>query len=184
MIFILITFLFLLMGQILTIIYTNKTSTNLVKLLSNLKEFEKMNQNDSVGTHSLAPYFELINKQGILKKFPELISDRPLILLIVNTGCGVCSTDVEDFAKESIYYSQYYNFVLITNEISSQYDLNLEHKFNEILIVDEQFLSDYQIQRYPTFILINTFGQIVATPAFTHQFKNYYDPSHVQIVEG
>lgn len=114
MVFTLITFLFLLIGQILTIIYTNRTSTKLVKLLNDLEKFEKTNQKDSVGTHSLAPYFELINKQGILRKFPDLISDRPLILLIVNTGCGVCSTDVEDFAKESIYYSQYYNFILIT----------------------------------------------------------------------
>ncbi|MFN3365100.1 redoxin domain-containing protein [Exiguobacterium sp. s142] len=143
-----------------------------------------MNEIDSIGTHSLAPYFELINEQGTIKKFPELISDRPLILLIVNTGCGVCSTDVEDFAKESINYSQHYNFVLITNEISDQYNLNLEHKFNEILVIDEKFLTDYQIQRYPTFILINTFGQIVATPAFTHQFKDYYDPLHIQSIEA
>ncbi|WHX24558.1 hypothetical protein QNH47_10135 [Virgibacillus halodenitrificans] len=64
--------------------------------------------------------------------------DRNIALLVIDTGCDVCDTDLIEFAEESLTYGHAYSFIpVISSRDSSPNTINIgEHNFRKILNIN------------------------------------------------
>lgn len=124
--------------------------------------------------------FNLKNKNNAEVNLDEL-TDKSLILLVIDTGCDVCDQDLAEFAKESLIYGEFYNFVPVISKspsTSNKMDVK-QHLFKEILFTDSDFLKNYKISRYPTFMLINSDHRFISYVNFARELKAFFDPNQI-----
>ncbi|MEK4243996.1 redoxin domain-containing protein [Psychrobacillus sp. FSL K6-2684] len=105
------------------------------------------------------------------------LTDKPLILLVIDTGCDVCDQDLSEFAEESLIYGEFYNFVpVVSKSPSSNKKIEIKnHFFKEILFTNSDFLKNYKISMYPTFILINSEHRFISYVKYARELKKYFD---------
>lgn len=183
--FIGILFLFIVI-QISIFILSKKSSNSLSITLSHLSLRRKYdNRPPSLPITQIVPDFSL--KSALHQNTVSLdtiVNTKPGIFLIANSGCDACSLDLVEFAEESLILGSHYNFVLLLNSEISKEEINLSaHKFHDVLLYDRQFLETYKISYFPTFMMINSKKQLVSLPVMTSQFKMYYRPEHLNLIE-
>ncbi|SDR02703.1 hypothetical protein [Virgibacillus salinus] len=108
----------------------------------------------------------------------ESLLDRLTILLVVDTGCDVCDLDLKEFASESLQYGYEYNFVPIIfnpNTLDDKLDFGRNH-FKEILFANDDFIKDFKISLFPTFLIIDTDSRFISYVNFAREFKYIIDP--------
>ncbi|MGE1164486.1 TlpA family protein disulfide reductase [Peribacillus simplex] len=117
---------------------------------------------------AIAPNFNLTSSTNNKVTLEDLLI-KPTALLIVNTKCDICSRDVKEFQEASTRY-QAINFIII---VSGPRDLLAYEQNNtepKILFADEQFIENYSIKGFPTFLFITKNKKIVAQPIFVKDF--------------
>lgn len=162
---------------IILLYVTNRTRAQLLQTLVDLSEREQGSQikNGPGLVGEVAPNFSLQSISGKIFTLKDLLK-KPLILLIVDVHCQYCSLDIKEFSEEASLYKDEFNYVLIVNNPINQ-NLNIEH-FEEspflTLLGSPEFMKDYNIQLFPTFLLVNMQQQIAGLPRFTTDLRGYY----------
>ncbi|MBO1628371.1 peroxiredoxin family protein [Bacillus arachidis] len=158
-------------------VYTYKLLT---KLHSNLHKMvvSKQSSSDSRGLpiNSIAPNFSLESITGHIVKLEDLC-DKPVILLISADGCEACSLDVIEFTEEARRYEDKYNFVLIiaTPDPTTLNTTTFEEQENlKVLLATMDFIKEYNITLFPTFLFLDERGTVLGLPFMVNQFGKYY----------
>jgi peroxiredoxin len=121
-----------------------------------------------------APGFKLMDASGREISYGTL-PKQPTIMLVVANGCSSCSIDKVEFEKASKKYSNF-NFLMIKANYSAE-EMTIDfpdHGENfYVLYSNEQFLGDYGIKFYPSYIALNTNREIVGYPIVIEHIENY-----------
>lgn len=153
-----------------------------VKFGEKLQEvFLKIAKDSILHNGDVVSSFNLKNKDNTVVKLDEL-TDKSLILLVIDRGCDVCDEDLAEFAKESLIYGEFYNFVLVVSKSSNtnnKVDIK-EHLFKEILFTDSDFLKNYKISMYPTFMLINSEHRFISYVNYARELNAFFDPNLIR----
>lgn len=154
----------------------NRTRMKLLQTLVDLPEREQESQINGPGlVGEIAPNFSLQSISGKIFTLGDLLN-KPLILLVVDVHCQFCSLDIKEFHEEASLYKDKFNFVLIVNNPINQNSKigHLEESSFLTLLGSPEFIKEYNIQLFPTFILINMQQQIAGLPRVTADLRGYY----------
>lgn len=121
-----------------------------------------------------APEFKVMDVSGKEISYGTL-PKRPTIMLVVANGCSSCSIDKVEFEKASKKYPNF-NFLMIkanysAEEMTNDFSAHGENFY--VLFSNEQFLKDYGIKFYPSYIALNTNREIVGYPIVIEHINNY-----------
>lgn len=133
---------------------------------------------------AIAPFFNLNTIDNKSYTSVQLFK-KPTVLLVASDSCPYCSIHLQDFLIAVKEYSkgQQYNFAIIIKRYKD--DLNF---FNElsasikdkqisipVLISNEEFIKNYKLRLFPTFIFVTEKGYVGSIPRFTHEFPRIFE---------
>ncbi|WP_410503369.1 hypothetical protein RIF24_16640 (plasmid) [Exiguobacterium acetylicum] len=178
--FVYASFIILIITQLIFLFKNSKKSKWVDVTLHQLSECEITKKRNGPPLYEVIPDFLLESaKSKELKSVDDMVANKPMFVLIANSGCSACSQDVVDFSLESQKFSEYYNFVLITNKEQEVTHLDPDNHLSDVLFATNEFLESYEIMFFPTFLIVNQERRLVASPSMTDQFMHYYAPHHI-----
>lgn len=166
--------LFLLILHIVLIYNGFVSIRNSRNLLNIIQEVNPKDMEFDLPVGISAPEFKLMDVSGKEISYRTL-PKRPTIMLVVANGCSSCSIDKVEFERASKKYSEF-NFLMIKANYSAE---EMTNDFSEqaenfyVLSSNEQFLEDYGIKFYPSYIALNTNREIVGYPIVIEHIENY-----------
>ena len=158
--------------------YSIRSSNDLLNFIS---EVNPTDMNNSLPPGDIAPNFTLKNFNNDTYSL-DFFLEKPVIMLIIATGCDSCSLDKIEFLNAAKKYTEL-NFILIVNNHKpGDKELFKEEGLTNFFVLkgENDFLSNYKIRLYPTFIVINRNKHIIGYPVISQHIENYYNQAMVQ----
>jgi hypothetical protein len=142
----------------------------------NMIKIKEAGINNRIPVGSLAPPFELETIDGSPYQLTNS-SKRPKVILIINTNCSACSLDKVEFEEISQELT-YWDFLLVITSPQEKLVFSENDKKTPpnllILKGNKEFLTNYKIREYPTFIILDENGKISGYPAISENIRYYY----------